>query len=68
MAVDRNKLIASAQNYIQKGQLRKAIKDYEALVAAYPDDIRVLLKIGDLQAREGLTADAMKTYRSESVV
>ncbi|MBU6161630.1 MAG: tetratricopeptide repeat protein, partial [Myxococcales bacterium] len=62
MAVDRNKLIASAQKYIQKGQFRKAIKDYEALVAAYPDDIRVLLKIGDLQAREGLTADAMKTY------
>lgn len=62
MAVDRNKLIASAQKYIQKGQIRKAIKDYEAIVAAYPDDIRVLLKIGDLQAREGLTSDAVNTY------
>ncbi len=62
MAVDRNKLIASAQKYIQKGQIRRAIKEYEAIVAAYPDDIRVLLKIGDLQARESLTAEAVKTY------
>ncbi len=62
MAVDRNKLIASAQKYLQRGMVQRALKDYEAIAAAFPDDMRILLKIGDLQARENLFDKAVRTY------
>jgi tetratricopeptide (TPR) repeat protein len=62
LAVDRNKLIASAQKYLQRGQVRRAIRDYETIAAAYPDDIRILLKIADLQARENMLDESVRTY------
>ena len=53
MAIDRHKIIATAQKYIQKGNFRKAIKEYYRIIDDQPDDVRILLKIGDLQARDG---------------
>ena len=62
MAIDRNKVIAAAQKHIQKGAYRKAIKEYSKIVSEHPDDVRILLKVGDLQARDGQTAAAAATY------
>lgn len=63
MAIDRNKIIAEAQKYIQKGQLKKAIREYYRILEAEPDDVRLLLKIGDLQARDGQAREAVRTYQ-----
>ncbi|TVR02417.1 MAG: hypothetical protein EA398_08150 [Deltaproteobacteria bacterium] len=62
-AVDRNSLIASAQKYIQKGQLDRAIEVYRKLVAGDPSDVRLLLKMADLQERSGKRDDAAQTFR-----
>ena len=62
MAIDRNRIIASAQKHIQKGNYRRAIKDYYKILSEKPDDVRILLKIGDLQARAGDADDAAGTY------
>ena len=43
MAIDRNKIIAEAQKYIQKGQLKKAIREYYRILEEEPDDVRLLL-------------------------
>jgi tetratricopeptide (TPR) repeat protein len=61
--VDKNKAIATAQRYLQRGQIDKAIKEYEAVVASDPQDLRVWLKIGDLHSRNSKVADAVRTYR-----
>ena len=62
MAIDRNKVTAAAQKYIQKGAYKKAIKEYKKIIKAHPDDVRILLKIGDIQARDGQSETAARTY------
>ena len=60
--MDKNKTIQNAQKYVQKGQLDKAIREYEKVVEADPRDVRTRLKIGDLYAKKGSIRDAADTY------
>ena len=53
MAIDKNKLVAEATRFVQKGQWDKAIKAYEKVYAEDRRDTRVLLKIGELQQKKG---------------
>ena len=63
MSFDRAKALQSAQKYLAKGQLDRAISEYERLVQADPKDSRLLLKLGDLYTRQGASKDAAATYR-----
>jgi tetratricopeptide (TPR) repeat protein len=51
MAVDKNKIIAEATKLVQKGAFDKAIKTYERILAEDPKDVRIVLKIGELQQK-----------------
>jgi tetratricopeptide (TPR) repeat protein len=62
VAVNKEKLIAAAQKYVEKGQYDKAIKEYLKVVQDDPKDVRIWLKIGDLHAKKGAAADAVATY------
>jgi tetratricopeptide (TPR) repeat protein len=53
MAVDKNKIIAEATKLIQKGAYDKAIATYQKVLAEDPKDVRVLLKVGELQQKKG---------------
>ncbi|MDX9999682.1 MAG: tetratricopeptide repeat protein [Polyangia bacterium] len=62
MAINKNKVIAAAQKFVQKGQLDKAIREYLRVVEEEPGDVRTWLKIGDLQLKVGASGDATATY------
>jgi tetratricopeptide (TPR) repeat protein len=62
VAINKNKSIAAAQKFIQKGQLDKAIQEYLRVVQEEPQDVRTWLKIGDLYAKKGARSDATQTY------
>lgn len=62
MAINKNKVIAAAQKFVQKGQLDKAIREYLRIVEEEPSDVRTWLKIGDLQLKNGSATDATATY------
>lgn len=62
MALNKDKVRAAAQRYLQKGQLDKAIREFNRIVEDDPKDVRTLLKVGDLQARKGDAAEATATY------
>lgn len=62
MAINKNKSIAAAQKFIQKGQIDKAIQEYLRVVQEEPQDVRTWLKIGDLYAKKGARQDATQTY------
>ncbi len=62
MSLDRQKVIDTAQKYAAKGQFDKAIVEYMRIVREDPSDVRILLKIGDLQVRKGSKDDAIATY------
>ncbi|HWV39366.1 MAG TPA: tetratricopeptide repeat protein [Vulgatibacter sp.] len=58
--MDKNKFTQAAAKLVQKGQLDKAIAEYQKARKADPKDVRILLKIGELQQKKGdnLTAAA----------
>jgi tetratricopeptide (TPR) repeat protein len=62
MAVDKNKVIADATKYVQKGQLDKAIRAYEKILAEDPNDVRVLLKLGELHQKKGDQRSAADSF------
>src|SRR5512141_641055 len=62
MAVDKNKVTAEATKLIQKGQFDKAIRAYEKILADDPRDVRVLLKVGELQQKKGDNRAAAETF------
>ncbi len=60
--VNKNKAITNAQKYIKKGQLEKAVRAYQKIVEEDPLDVRVWLKIGDLQSKQNKKQEAVDTY------
>jgi len=51
--VNRAKVIASAHKYLAKGDLKKAVREYEKVLREDPSDIRTKLKVADLLFRLG---------------
>ncbi len=62
MALDRDKVFNSAQKYLQKGNVDRALAEYQKLAADDPKDARVWLRIGDLLARKGERGGACDAY------
>ena len=46
----REKIIATARSFAEQGQYDRAIRAYERLLAAHPDDLRSQVKLGFLHA------------------
>jgi tetratricopeptide (TPR) repeat protein len=62
LASQKEKYLTSAQKFIQKGQLDRAIKDYEQVVASDPKDFRQRQKLAELLARCNRKDEAIKEY------
>jgi len=59
--MDKNKFTQAAAKLVQKGQLDKAIAEYQKARKADPKDVRILLKIGELQQKKGDNQTAAST-------
>ena len=66
MAIDREKVLAAAQKYVEKKKYDKAIIEYQKVIQEDPNDARTLLKIGDLQSKMEAYADADRAPTSGS--
>jgi tetratricopeptide (TPR) repeat protein len=62
VAIDREKVLAAAQKYVEKKKYDKAVLEYERIVQEDPNDARTLLKMGDLQLKMEGYAGAVATY------
>lgn len=62
MSGDRQKIIEAAQKLAERNQLDKAVAEYQRALREDPNDVRVLLKIGDLQVRMNARPAAVDTY------
>jgi tetratricopeptide (TPR) repeat protein len=58
----KEKLIAAAQKFLAKGQLPKAISEYQKLVKFFPKDVRNRQKLAELLSRANRTEDALSEY------
>lgn len=50
--MNKNKLLASAQKYMRKGQYKKAIAEYEKVLKEFPADVRARLNLANLYYRQ----------------
>jgi tetratricopeptide (TPR) repeat protein len=63
VAINKNKINDNALKFVQKGQVKKAIREYDKILAEDPGDVRTLLKKGDLLVRAGDREQAIGTYQ-----
>ena len=59
---NKQKVLASAEKYVQQGKLTNAIAEYEKILEKDPKDLTVLNTIGDLYARDGDSSKASEYY------
>lgn len=62
MAINREKVLLEAQKLVDKKKFDKAIAEYQKVVADDPNDVRTLLKIGDIYLRLQQFSEAIGTY------
>jgi len=67
LAANKRKILANAQKYLQKGQLDKALKEYQTLVELDPRDSNSRLKLGDVHLRQGNRDAAIEAYKKVAV-
>src|SRR5438105_3249846 len=60
--MDKNKVIESASKLIAKGQLEKAVKEYQRVLEVDPDDVRVLQKLAELYQKMKRPAEAADCF------
>ena len=60
--MDKNKVIESAAKLIAKGAFDKAVKEYQRVLEADPDDVRVLQKLAELYQKMNRKSDAADCF------
>ncbi len=62
MALDKAKVLATAQKHLSRNNIEKAIKELSRIVRDDPKDLRVRQKVAELLARTGKVSDAMREF------
>ncbi len=62
MAFNKAKVLEDIQKYVQRGQIDKAIEEYERVLKIDPRDYKLRQKLGDLYLRKGKNAEAVNQY------
>ena len=62
MALDRERVFQTAQQFVERQQFGLALAEYGKLLAVEPNDTRTLLRVGDLQALQQDFGSAIETY------
>lgn len=62
MAVKREKVVQTAEKYVQRGKINAAIREYRKVLAEQPDDAMTLNRVGDLYARSNQIDEAIGLF------
>jgi tetratricopeptide (TPR) repeat protein len=61
---NKQKVLSSAEKYVQQGKLQNAISEYEKILKNDPKDLTVANTVGDLYARLGENEKATECFRN----
>lgn len=62
MAIDKSKIVENAQRYTARGQIEKAIEEWQKLLSLTPNDGNVYNTIGDLHLKKNSAKEAVEEY------
>jgi tetratricopeptide (TPR) repeat protein len=68
MPEPRQNILERAGKYLQKGQKKRALREYEKLLAREPGDVHTMRRVGDLCAQEGDRQRAVELYMRAAAV
>lgn len=63
MAIDKSKLLKSAEKFIASGKVSPAIDEYLKILKENPKDWNMMIQIGDLYLKINKTADAIQYFQ-----
>ena len=61
---NKQKVLNSAERFVQQGKLQNAITEYEKILKADPKDLTVLNTVGDLYSRLGQSELAVECFKN----
>jgi len=61
---NKQKVLATAEKYVQQGKLQNAISEYEKILKNDPKDLTVTNTVGDLYSRSGESDKATECFKS----
>jgi tetratricopeptide (TPR) repeat protein len=61
---NKDKLLEAAQKFLAKGQLSKAVGEYQKLVEAFPKDYRIRQRLAELLSRDKRNDEAQPHYEA----
>src|ERR1700680_4410667 len=61
---NKQKVLSTAEKFVQQGKLPNAIAEYEKVLKADPKDLTVMNTVGDLYSRLGNTDKAVECFKS----
>ncbi len=61
---NKQKVLSSAEKFVQQGKLQNAISEYEKVLKADPKDLTVMNTIGDLYSRSGDHEKAAESFKN----
>lgn len=62
LGLDKSAIINQAQKFAAKGQLDKAVEEWQKLIQETPNDGNIFNTIGDLQLKKAASAKAVQAY------
>jgi tetratricopeptide (TPR) repeat protein len=62
LGIDKSTVIQNAQKYTAKGQIEKAIEEWQKLIAETPNDGNIYNTIGDLYLKNNSSKEAIEAY------
>ena len=62
MAINRDKVLRTAEKLVQRGKIEQAIREYEKLLKVNPNDANTINRVGDLYGRIGRLEEAIALY------
>jgi tetratricopeptide (TPR) repeat protein len=62
LGIDKSTVIQNAQKYTAKGQIEKAIEEWQKLIAETPNDGNIYNTIGDLYLKNNSSKEAIAAY------
>lgn len=61
--LNKEKILEQARIFIEEGKLDRAIREYEKILLAEPNDLRVKLRVAELYTKRKQINDAIRIYR-----
>ena len=63
MALEKSKILKSAEKYVATGKISQAIEEYEKILKENPKDWIVMIQVGDLYLKVNKTAEAIEYFQ-----